>query len=102
MFNRSATVDEAATADFNIYAQEFLKRTVWASGCRSWYKNNQVDGKVTALYAGSILHYKELLENFRTEDFVFEYNSPNRFRFLGNGLTSLEERGEDLSFYVKK
>ncbi|RYC80541.1 putative sterigmatocystin biosynthesis monooxygenase stcW [Fusarium oxysporum f. sp. narcissi] len=99
---KSVTVNEAATAEFNIYSQEFLKRTVWASGCRSWYKNNKVDGKVTAMYAGSILHFKEMLENFRTEDFDYEFNSSNRFRFMGNGLTRLEERGEDLSFYVKK
>jgi hypothetical protein len=60
-----------------------------------------VDGKVTAMYAGSIIHYKEILESFRTEDFNFEYNSRNRFRFMGNGLTVLEEKGEHLGFYVK-
>ncbi|UPL03722.1 hypothetical protein LCI18_014656 [Fusarium solani-melongenae] len=79
----------------------FLKRTVSTSGCRSWYKNNKVDGKVTAMYAGTIIHYKEILESFRTEDFTFEYNSRNRFRFMGNGLTVLEEKGEHLGFYVK-
>lgn len=54
------------------------------------------------MYAGSGLHYKEILESFRTEDFHLEYNSPNRFRFMGNGLTIREENGEDLAFYVKK
>ncbi|KAH7259815.1 hypothetical protein NW759_002732 [Fusarium solani] len=98
---KSVTVDTDATADYNAYTHEFLKRTVWTSGCRSWYKNNKVDGKVTAMYAGSIIHYKEILESFRTEDFNFEYNSRNRFRFMGNGLTVLEEKGEHLGFYVK-
>ncbi|KAH7021896.1 hypothetical protein EDB80DRAFT_744547 [Ilyonectria destructans] len=99
---KSAVVGEVATADYNTYTQEFLKRTVWASGCRSWYKGNNGEGKVTAMYAGSILHYKEILESFRTEDFTFEYNSPNRFKFWGNGLTIREEKGEDLGFYVYK
>jgi hypothetical protein len=95
-------VDEGATADYNTYTQEYLKRTVWTSGCRSWYKNGKTDGKVTAMYAGSILHYKEILESNRWEDYHFEYNSINRFRFMGNGKTIREEKGEDLSFYVVK
>lgn len=99
---RSATVDEGATKDYNTYSQEFLKRTVWTSGCRSWYKNNKVEGQVTAMYGGSVLHYKENLESFRTEDFNFEYRSRNRFRFMGNGLTTREEEGGDLGFYVYK
>lgn len=78
-----------------------MKCTVWTSGCRSWYKNGQVNGKVTAMYAGSIIHYKEILDSFRTEDFHLEYNSNNRFAFMGNGLTIREKNGEDLAFYVK-
>jgi len=54
----AATVKDRAVRDYNEYSQEFLKRTVWTSGCRSWYKNGSVEGKVTAMYAGSILHYK--------------------------------------------
>ncbi|KAK4990721.1 hypothetical protein LTR66_006724 [Elasticomyces elasticus] len=102
---KSATVSAKAVDDYNVYSQEFLKRTVWTSGCRSWYKNGKVDGKVTAMYAGSVLHYKEILEEFRTEDFEFEYRSKNRFAFMGNGMTVRETGkglgGEDLGFYVK-
>ncbi|KAL6407714.1 uncharacterized protein AUP68_08736 [Ilyonectria robusta] len=99
---KSVMVDSQATDDYNVYSQEFLKTTVWSSGCRSWYKNGKTNGKVTAMYAGSILHYKEMLESFRTEDFSFEYKGPNRFRFMGNGLTNRETRGENLSFYLEK
>lgn len=31
------------------------------------------------MYAGSVLHYKEILEEVRMEDFEFEYRSKNRF-----------------------
>jgi hypothetical protein len=95
-------VSREATEEYNIYSQEILKRTVWTSGCRSWYKNGKRDGKVTAMYGGSILHYKEALESFRTEDFHFEYRSPNRFKFLGNGLADREVTGGDLAFYLTK
>lgn len=100
--SRSVQVKSDATDEYNVYSQEFLKRTVWSSGCRSWYKNGKVDGKVTAMYAGTILHYKENLEAFRSEDFELEYRSANRFKFMGNGFTIREEKGEDLSFYLKK
>lgn len=102
---KSATVSRAACDDYNVYTQEFLKRTVWTSGCRSWYKNGKVEGRVTAMYAGSILHYKELLEEWRMEDFEFEYWGRNRFGFMGNGFTDREVRkglgGEDLAFYME-
>lgn len=91
-------VDPAAASDYNVYAQEFLKRMVWSGGCRSWYKT---DGKVTAMYAGSVLHYKEMLDSFRVEDFRLEYNSGNRFRFMGNGMTGREAEGGDLGYYVR-
>jgi len=54
------------------------------------------------MYAGSSIHYKEILQSFRTEDFDFEYNSRNRFRFMGNGLTIREDNGEHLGFPVDK
>ena len=99
---RSICVDERATEEYNTYSQEFLKRTVWASGCKSWYKNGKIDGRVTAMYAGSVLHYKEMLDSFRTEDFTVEYWSRNRFAFMGNGMTMREEEGGELGFYLNR
>ncbi|KAH6886926.1 hypothetical protein B0T10DRAFT_461389 [Thelonectria olida] len=96
---KSVAVSSEATDDYNVYSQEFMKKTVWTSGCQSWYKNG--NGRVTAMYAGSILHYKEILESFRSEDFHFEYNGRNRFSFMGNGLTIREVKGENLAFYLK-
>ncbi|GAD94127.1 hypothetical protein PVAR5_2748 [Paecilomyces variotii No. 5] len=99
---KSIQVRQDATEEYNIYSQEFMKRTVWTSGCRSWYKQNKIDGKVTAMYAGSLLHYKEMLESFRAEDFLFEYRNKNRFQFMGNGLTTRETVGGDLAYYMQK
>ncbi|KAL0633164.1 hypothetical protein Q9L58_007950 [Maublancomyces gigas] len=101
---KSFAVKPDVLNEYNVYIQEFLKRTVWTSGCRSWYKSGTIDGKVTAMYPGSIIHYKELVENIRGEDFDYKYNGPNRFRFMGNGKALLELEGGhgDLSFYIKK
>lgn len=97
---RSVNVRYDAVSDYNVYTQEFLKRTVWNTGCRSWYKNGQVEGKITALYAGSILHYIEMLKDIRGEHFDIDYNSDNRFRFMGNGFTRRETTGGDMAFYM--
>ena len=101
---RAVTVKPQAVSDYNVYIQEFHRRkTVWAGGCRSWYKSGgNSDGPVTAMYAGSVLHYREILDEFRTEDFDIQYRGPNRFMFMGNGLTIRETTGGDLAYYVTK
>lgn len=53
------------------------------------------------MYAGSVIHYKEMLESFRTEDFILHYRSSNRFRFMGNGKTIREKNGGDLAYYIQ-
>lgn len=88
------TVKTEANDDYNVYTQEFHRqKTVWAGGCRSWYKKGNADGPVAAMYAGSVLRYKEVLEDFRIEDFDIEYRGPNRFSVRGNGLTAREVTG---------
>lgn len=99
---RSIQVRQDALDDYNSYIQESLKRTVWTGNCRSWFKNGKVDGRVTAMYPGSVLHFQEMLQDFRTEDFDFEYTTKNRFQFMGNGLTFREINGGDLSWYMLK
>ncbi|PGH26724.1 hypothetical protein AJ80_01670 [Polytolypa hystricis UAMH7299] len=98
---KSIDVKKDAVDDYNAYAQEFLKRMVWADDCRSWYKNGKSSGQVTGVYPGSILHFKDSLENMGAEHFNFGYNSKNRFRFLGNGESLCENHGEgDLAYYM--
>ncbi|KKO96957.1 hypothetical protein THAR02_10937 [Trichoderma harzianum] len=87
--------------DLDVWSQEMLSQTVWAAPCRSWYKNGRTDGRITALHAGSVIHYRELLEEIRGEDFQIEYRSPNRFRFLGNGFTKKDVNGDDLGYYLQ-
>ncbi|KIX97106.1 uncharacterized protein Z520_07220 [Fonsecaea multimorphosa CBS 102226] len=93
-FEPRAEVQEA----WNTWGDELLKRTVWNSGCSSWYKRS---GRISALYPGSILHFKDCIENIRGEDFDVRYRSRNRWRFLGNGFTELERQGGDLAYYLE-
>lgn len=53
---RSFDVKQEVQDEWNTYGDEILKRTVWTSGCNSWYKNRKTD-RVSALYPGSILHF---------------------------------------------
>ncbi|KAI9372345.1 hypothetical protein BJX61DRAFT_552971 [Aspergillus egyptiacus] len=84
------------------YGDEVHKTIVWTGGCKSWYKRNKVDGRVTALFGGSALLFNRLISELRPEDFDIEYRSPNAFRFLGNGFLEYEFDPEsDLAWYVE-
>ncbi|OBT75667.1 hypothetical protein VF21_05161 [Pseudogymnoascus sp. 05NY08] len=88
---------------FIAYSDEVHKTLTWTGGCRSWYKKGRIDGRVTAAFAGSALVFQKLISEIRGEDFDIEYQSPNRFRFMGNGFTEFElDENNDLSWYIQK
>lgn len=104
---KSFCVSDEVVREYNDYAQEWLKDTVWASGCSTWYARG-TDGRVTAMYSGSIPHYREMLANIRMEDFKYEVlgvgsdgKKANRFRFMGNGTTKLEVDNGMLGDYLQ-
>jgi len=87
--------------EFVRYGDQIHKTLTWTGGCRSWYKANRVDGRVTATFAGSAILFNKLVERIRPEDFEIRYKSRNRFAFMGNGFTAFElEEGADLAYYV--
>lgn len=70
---------------------------------KQWYKNHRVDGRVTAVWAGSVLSYHDMIQEIRPEDFDIVYRSKNRFRFMGNGRTKREyDPDADLAWYLAK
>lgn len=84
------------------YGDEIHKTLVWTSSCKSWYKRNRIDGRVTALFGGSAILFKQLIENIRGEDFDIVYRSGNPFRFMGNGFTAYEmDEKNDLAWYIE-
>ena len=91
-----------AVDEFVRYGDQIHKTLTWTGSCRSWYKANRIDGRVTATFAGSAILYEKLVNGrLRPEDFDIRYRSANRFRFLGNGFTEYElTDGNDLSYYI--
>ena len=91
-----------AINDFIDHKDEFMKRSVWADPCRSWYKAGGPEGKITALWPGSTLHYIEALLELRVEDWDVKYNG-NRFAYLGNGYSQTElDPTADWGYYIRE
>jgi cation diffusion facilitator CzcD-associated flavoprotein CzcO len=103
---KSVVVKDEAVMAYNIYLQQVLRRTAWNGECESWYKKGRRDEYrtgITAIYPGSLNHFRSMLEKERGEDFDVKYRSANRFNFYGNGLTELDMTdGADLAFYLEK
>ncbi|KAL4821215.1 hypothetical protein BDW67DRAFT_172075 [Aspergillus spinulosporus] len=99
---KSVVPKKSAEEAFVRYGDEVHKTIVWTGGCKSWYKRNKTNGRVTALFGGSALLFNRLISELRPEDFEIEYRSVNRFRFLGNGFMEYEADPEsDLAWYVE-
>jgi len=80
---------EDVTNLFNEHAQTMLHGTVWEDACNSWYKNQ--DGRITAVWPGSALHFQDVIRSPRWEDWEIKYmNKHNMFAYLGLGFTTIE------------
>ena len=99
------SVKEEAVNDFVAYTHAFMKTTVWSEPCHSWYKGSSTasgDKKISALWPGSTLHYKEAIESVRYEDYDIEFLPGGRFCYLGNGRSRVESHpAADISFYIR-
>ncbi|EXJ53853.1 hypothetical protein A1O7_09189 [Cladophialophora yegresii CBS 114405] len=94
---------QSVVDDFIVYSDQIHQTLTWTGACRSWYKNNTIDGRVTATFAGSALLFKRLIQDLRPEDFDIKPRNKNRFRFLGNGFLQYElQKGNDLAWYVER
>ncbi|KAK3718844.1 hypothetical protein LTR37_004760 [Vermiconidia calcicola] len=89
---RSWTPRQDITDDFNSHVQEWIKHTVWKHDCRSWYKNNET-GRVNAVWPGSSMHYQQVIEKPRYEDFEIKYFDKNPWAHLGLGWTVENRKG---------
>jgi hypothetical protein len=45
------------------HTHELMKRLVWSTACRSWFKLGKEHGPVMAIYPRSRLHYFEMMKN---------------------------------------
>ncbi len=107
---KSATVKASVTEAWNVYIQEIMQRTAWNDqGCNSWYRQGSTeDGYrtgITAIYPGSMNHFREMLSGIRGEDFEIEYKESRNMwaQIVGNGLTERDvTEGGDLAPYLER
>ncbi|KAL6230334.1 hypothetical protein BDW75DRAFT_248777 [Aspergillus navahoensis] len=98
---RSFAPTAEAVNEFIEFKDHFMRRTVWADGCRSWYKATDPNGPVTGLWPGSTLHYIEAMNELRLDDWEVNYNG-NRFAWLGNGYSQTEiDETADWAYYIR-
>ncbi|KAF2015162.1 FAD/NAD(P)-binding domain-containing protein [Aaosphaeria arxii CBS 175.79] len=93
-----------AKDDFVKYADKFFDKTVLTESCASWFKSGgRSDGRITAMWPGSLVHAWKIYENPRWED--FEYGAmpateDNRLAWFGNGLTLSQVHGTSATAYL--
>ncbi|KAK4937228.1 hypothetical protein LTR10_022060 [Elasticomyces elasticus] len=95
----SFDVKQRVQEDFNTHTQTVMQKLVWTGSCRSWFKNSR--GRITGVWPGSGLHYREFLQSDRWEDFEWRYEG-NNFDYWGLGFSQIErEENPDLSDWIK-
>ncbi|KAH8655441.1 hypothetical protein BX600DRAFT_489099 [Xylariales sp. PMI_506] len=86
-------VKKAAQDDFDAHTQDFMKDAVWTGACRSWFKRGR-DGRVSALWPGSSLHYMQTLSEDRWHDYDWAFRG-NRFGHWGKGFSWVQDPAAD-------
>lgn len=117
---RSVAVSSAATTEFNDHKDAVMELLTFSGNCNSWYalhlslasarllsnisfryKGGTANGRIVGPWPGSVNHFLESLQEPRLQDFEFTYDSPNRFAYLGSGLSQRERRKEPLGWYIR-
>nr|KMM67448.1 monooxygenase [Coccidioides posadasii RMSCC 3488] len=96
---RRLSPKESAMRDFVEHASVYLQRTAWADPCSSWFKQGKIDGNIV-MWPGSRLAFFDLIKEPKYEDYEIEYWSGNRWGYLGNGFSTVEFDGSDISSYL--
>jgi hypothetical protein len=96
---RSLSPREGPTRDFGAHAALYLKRTAWADPCSSWFKQGSTHGPLV-MWPGSRLAFFDHLRVPKFEDYDIQYESGNRWGYLGNGFTVEEFNGSDIAYYL--
>jgi len=83
---------QEASDAYNEHTQTWAREVVWGKRCRTWYKDNDT-GRLRAVYAGSLMHYRTLISQVRWEDMDLEYqNKYNKYAFMGIGRHIVRRR----------
>ncbi|KAF2180148.1 FAD/NAD(P)-binding domain-containing protein [Zopfia rhizophila CBS 207.26] len=99
---RAMDVRADVTEKLNEYVDKWMETSVFSGKCRSWYKNNTVDGKVMC-WGGSSIHYLKTLKTPRWEHYNIRYLGDDPWGFLGNGRikAEVEDDFEGMTSYIR-
>ncbi|RKK26698.1 hypothetical protein BFJ66_g16521 [Fusarium oxysporum f. sp. cepae] len=86
---KALDVREKCVDQLNEYIDAWHQTGVFSSECRSWYKNNTLDGK-PRVWGGSSVHFLKTIKTPRWEHYDFEYLENHPWAFLGNGRIKAE------------
>ncbi|KAF2117373.1 cyclohexanone monooxygenase [Lophiotrema nucula] len=86
---RAFEVKHEPTVQLNKHIDEWHKGSVWNAGCKSWYKNNILGGKLW-IWSGSSLHYMKTIKEVKYEHYDIRYRNQNMWAYLGNGRVKAE------------
>ncbi|CAN9262719.1 unnamed protein product [Alternaria alternata] len=89
--------DKGAQEDFNMQVEGFMQGAVWTGNCTN---KRGKEGRITAVWPGSSLHYREVLEQDRWEDWNWTYRG-RRYGIWGKGESAVEKAGGDHSHYLE-
>ncbi|EUC47349.1 hypothetical protein COCMIDRAFT_90164 [Bipolaris oryzae ATCC 44560] len=92
---RAMDVRTDITDKLNEYIDKWMDTSVFSANCKSWYKNNTLDGKVIC-WGGSSLHYLKTLKTPRWEHYNIRYHDDDPWGFLGNGRIEAETKDDFL------
>ena len=86
----SMTPKTSAIKAYHKHCDAYFTETVYSESCKTWMRaaKNYPD-RITAIYPGSYLHFRNVLSHPRWEDYDYEMDDvDDLFYFMGNGLTS--------------
>ncbi|EME43716.1 hypothetical protein DOTSEDRAFT_130807 [Dothistroma septosporum NZE10] len=89
----SLVVKENVSKAWVAHALKWMEKTVWVENCASSFKNGDSGKTVISLHPGSRLHYFDLLNAPRYEDFAWKSlcSDPlSLFAWLADGFTAAE------------
>ncbi|CAK7231192.1 hypothetical protein SCUCBS95973_007828 [Sporothrix curviconia] len=96
---RALEPKQEAADEFNNLIDNYFENKTILGECRSWTKIGFGKGRVVLAWPGSFHHRVRALREPRWEDFNFVRRPGaelNRFEYFGNGLTDLDETGDDI------
>lgn len=86
----SMTPKRSAIKAYQKHCDLYFNETVYSEPCSTWMKSSKkYPDRITAIYPGSYLHFRNVLSHPRWEDYDYEMmDGEDLFYFMGNGMTS--------------